>query len=59
MSLTASGGSSTISPGQVTTDSAGEAVFTLTDATAQVVTYSAEDVTDDVVLSAQVSVTFG
>ena len=47
--LSAGSGSSTISPsGPVTTDDNGQAVFTVTDGTAQSVTYTAQDATTSV-----------
>jgi hypothetical protein len=56
-----SGSSSTISPNpaSVTTNSSGVATFSVTDGTAQAVTYSAIDSTDQVSITQTATVTFG
>jgi hypothetical protein len=63
ISLTQGSGSSLITPastGSATTDAGGQATFTVSDSTAETVTYSATDATDTVALSGQtVNVTFG
>ncbi len=59
VTLTASGGNSAVTPSSATTSGTGEATFSVTDATAEVVTYMAKDTTDSLVLSATISVTFG
>jgi hypothetical protein len=64
--LMASTGSSVITPVQVTssvlagvTDTAGQAAFSVTDGTTEVVTYTASDPADSLTLAQLVSVTFG
>jgi hypothetical protein len=58
--LKALNGNSQIATSTATTNSAGQALFTVTDATAEVVTYQATDVTDgNQVFSQQAVVTFG
>lgn len=66
ITLTPAKGSSVVTPVQVTsgtlpgtTNSAGVAQFKVTDATTEVVTYSATDTTDNLPLSQMVAVTFG
>ena len=63
ISLSQGGGSSTIvptSPGSATTNAGGQATFTVSDSTAESVTYTATDTTDSIPLTGQsVSVTFG
>jgi Bacterial Ig-like domain (group 1) len=63
ISLSQGGGSSSVVPvstGSDTTNAQGLATFTVSDGTAETVTYTATDTTDGVVLSGQsVSVTFG
>ena len=59
VSLSASGGSSVVTPSSATTTSAGVATFTVTDTTPEAVTYSATDTTDTVTLTSTASVTFG
>jgi hypothetical protein len=59
VTLSASGGSSTISPNTPqTTSSSGAVSFTVTDNTAETVTYSAKDTTDDILLDATAQVQF-
>ena len=59
VSLSASGGNSVITPASATTDSTGVATFSVTDATAEVVTYTATDSSDTIQLTTTASVTFG
>ncbi len=63
IALTQGSGSSSITPastGSATTNAQGQATFTVSDTTAETVTYSATDTTDGVALAGQsVSVTFG
>jgi hypothetical protein len=63
ISLTPDGGTSVIaaaSTGSATTSGQGQATFTVSDAAAETVTYSAEDTTDNVSLTGQtVTITFG
>ncbi len=63
VTLTQGGGHSTIAPastGSDTTNAQGQATFTVSDTTAETVTYSATDTTDGIPLTGQsVSVTFG
>ncbi len=63
IALSQGSGSSSIAPastGSATTNSQGQATFTVSDTTAETVTYSATDTTDGVALTGQsVSVTFG
>jgi Bacterial Ig-like domain (group 1)/Invasin, domain 3 len=63
MTLTQGSGSSSIMPattGSATTDAQGKATFTVSDSTAETVTYSATDTTDGIALTGQsVGVTFG
>ncbi len=56
--LTPSGGSSVISPATVTTNSGGMAVFTVKDATAEVVTYTAVDTTYNLTIAQTATVTY-
>ncbi len=56
--LTASGGSSVISPATLTTDKDGAATFTVTDSTPQTVTYTAQDTTDNIAVTGSVSLVF-
>jgi hypothetical protein len=58
VTLSAAGGSSVISPATATSAADGTAVFTVTDATPETVTYSAQDTTDSVTLTSTVKVTF-
>jgi hypothetical protein len=59
VTLTASGGSSTTTTVKGTSDTTGNALFTVTDSTPESVTYTADDSTDNVALTAlPVSVTF-
>lgn len=51
-------GHSTIAPPTATTNSSGQATFTVTDATAEAVTYAATDTTDTVAVDQQATVTF-
>ena len=60
VTLQPSGGTSVITPASATTDQTGVATFHVTDATAEVVTYTATDTTDNIVVAGQgVAVTFG
>jgi len=60
ISLNALNGNSTITVVHAVTNAAGQATFTVTDSTAQVVTYQAMDVTDgNAVLAAEAAVNFG
>jgi hypothetical protein len=63
ISLTPDGGSSAIAPastGSATTNGQGQATFTVSDAAAETVTYSAKDTTDNVTLTGQtMTITFG
>jgi len=58
VALTASGGSSKVSPSAPATDSSGKVTFSVTDASPEAVTYTASDTTDHVALSQSVVVTF-
>jgi hypothetical protein len=58
VALAASGGSSVISPPTQMSSQDGVATFSVTDATPQTVTYTAQDTTDDVAVSGSVAVTF-
>ena len=58
VTLSAGSGSSVITPTSAVSGADGTAVFTVTDTTPETVSYSADDTTDDVVLTATVSVTF-
>ncbi len=60
VTLTASGGSSVITPVSPTTNADGQATFTVSDTAAETVTYTAEDTTDSTEITGQsVQVTFG
>jgi len=59
VTLAPSGGSSVITTVSGTTDSTGTATFTVTDAMAEVVTYTAKDTTDNVTVTSTAAVTFG
>ena len=60
ISLNQGSGSSQITPASATTNIQGQASFTVSDSTAETVTYSATDTTDGVALTGQsVGVTFG
>ena len=60
IALKALNGSSSLTPATAVTDQNGQAAFTVTDATAEVVTYQATDTTDSsAVLDAEAVVTFG
>jgi hypothetical protein len=60
ITLTATGGSSTITPVSPMTDSKGDATFKVTDTTSEVVFYTASDTSDSLPLAGQgVTVTFG
>ena len=56
--LRSSGGGSMITPGSVITNNRGQAWFTVTDATAEAVVFSATDTTDGVVITQHAQVTF-
>lgn len=56
--LTASGGSSTITTVQGTTDASGIATFTVKDATSETLTYTATDTTDSIAITQTVVVAF-
>jgi hypothetical protein len=58
VSLAAGSGSSTITTVSGTTNSSGQATFTVTDTTPQIVTYTATDTTDSVTVTQTASVTF-
>ncbi len=58
VNLTQGGGSSVITAVDDTTDAAGQAVFTVTNTTAETVTYTAEDTTAGVTVTQTASVTF-
>ncbi len=58
VTLTGASGSSVITPASVVSASDGTAVFTVTDATPESVTYSASDTTDSVDITQTASVTF-
>jgi hypothetical protein len=60
ITLAALNGSSTVTPASAVTDQAGQATFSATDATAEIVTYQATDVSDsNTVFAAEGVVTFG
>ncbi len=59
VSLNQGSGTSVISPATVTTGSTGTAVFSATDTTSEYVAYTATDITDALVVSQSVQVTFG
>ena len=58
VTLTASSGTAVVSPTSVVTDSNGQAVFAVSDATAEPVTFSATDTTDQLPIAATAAVTF-
>lgn len=58
VALTANQGSSQISPLSAITDSNGQAVFNVTDAVVEVVSYTAKDVTNNVQIQQQATVSF-
>src|SRR5438034_7933984 len=58
VSLTAGSGSSTITTVSGTSNGSGQATFTVKDATAQAVTYTAKDTTDSNLVIGTVTVTF-
>ncbi len=58
VNLTASGGSSVVSPAAAVSNEDGVATFNVTDSTPESVTYSAEDATDKVAVSGTVTLTF-
>jgi Bacterial Ig-like domain (group 1) len=59
VSVKASGGSSQVTAVSATSDSSGEATFTVTDTKVESVTYSATDTTDSVAVNGTVTVSFG
>ena len=59
IALSAQNGGSAITPVSPVTNAGGQATFTVTDATAEVVTYTAVDTTDSITLNGQGVVTFG
>ncbi|MGO9027038.1 MAG: beta strand repeat-containing protein [Acidimicrobiales bacterium] len=58
VALHASGGSSVITAVSATSDATGTATFKVTDRTAETVTYSAEDTSDNVAVSGDVTIVF-
>lgn len=58
VSLSADGGSSVISPPSGPSDISGQVFFTVRDTVMEMVTYTAEDATDNVVINQEASVTF-
>jgi hypothetical protein len=58
VALTASGGSSKITPATATTDDNGAATFTVTDTTVENVTYTGTDTSDNIPVSGSVTIDF-